>query len=273
MGYGGGYRIRIGGRLTPTVKALLIANGAVFVLQIVFYSGHQRLAPGTPLFQRLSWFEQWFALTPIVAIEGLRIWQFITYSFLHDVGNLFHILMNMFILWMFGGDVESMLGRRRFLWLYFLAALAGGLCMIPWYTTPILGASAAVFGVMAMYARLFPQRRVFIWGILPVRARTLVIGLAVLDLLAAAQGSDTGVANLAHVGGFVVGWFFLPLAYLFQQVRSEQADRQTRRRNVQDAATRQRVDQLLAKIGRDGLGSLTREEREFLARASKRPRE
>ena len=262
--YGGyGTRIRFGGRLTAAVRALIIANVAVFLLQLILHFA-------SPDGAALDTFAELFALKPALAIGKLRVWQFITHSFLHDLANLLHIGMNMFLLWMFGGDVESALGRRRFFKLYFAAALAGGIAMIPWYHTFILGASGAVFGVMAMYARLFPYRRLLVWGIFPVRARTLVFVLAGLDLLLAIQGSATGTAHLAHVGGFVVGWFFLPLQRAAQKSRRSRQLGQKMRREEDDAKVRRKVDELLAKVGREGLGSLTKRERDFLSRASKR---
>ena len=264
---GGGYqtRIRFGGPLTRAVKALLIANGLVFLVQIVFYIGRS---------SDHTIFEQWFALTPGDAIDKLRVWQLITYSFLHYVGDPWHIIANMFLLWMFGGDVERALGRQRFLVLYFGAALAGGLCMMPWYFfapgIPILGASGAVFGAMAAYAQLFPQRRLLFWGIVPVKARTLVLVLAAIDLFAAVTGTDAGTAHLAHLGGFAVGWFFFSLERSAIQFRRAREFKKTARTERDEQDVRADVDRLLAKVGRDGLNSLTDRERVFLKRASKR---
>ena len=272
--HGRGYHTRIGfgGRLSPAVKALLIANGVVFAVQVMFFMGMERAPRGLPAYEYLTPFEKLFALTPYVAIQKLRVWQFITYSFLHDVENPLHILMNMFLLWMFGGHVESTLGRSRLFRLYFVAALAGGICMVPWYGygIPILGASAAVFGLMAMFARLFPHQRVLIWGIFPVKARTLVFALTGLDLLMAIQGSQTGTAHLAHVGGFVVGWFFLPLERAAGRFTRTRGPQKTLRREREEQEVRAKVDKLLAKVGREGLGSLTERERDFLNRASKK---
>lgn len=259
----GGYRTGIGsgGLLTPAVKALLIANVVVFLSQAVLRAGWPRA---------LNDFEDLFALTPAAALGGLRVWQFITYSFLHDTGNLLHILFNMFMLWMFGGEVERALGRRRFLILYFAAAFAGGVCMIPMYRGSVVGASAAVFGVMAVYARLYPYRRLLVWGVFPVRARTLVLVLVGLDLLLAIQGSDSGTAHLAHVGGFALGWFFFRLERSFERFRRTRDIKGADRAERQDAEVRQKVDELLGKVGREGLGSLTEREREFLSRSSGR---
>ncbi len=266
--YGDVPRVRFGGMLTPTVKALILANVAVFVAQfLVFVS-----SAGSPPASGPTWFEELFALRPALAIEELRIWQFLTHAFLHDVSNPLHILFNLLMLWMFGGEVEATLGRRRFLRLYLGAALAGGICMIPWYDTTILGASGAVFGVMAMYARLYPYRRLLVWGILPVQARTLMFVLVGVDLLLAIQGSATGTAHLAHVGGFAVGWFFLRLEQAGSGFRVRREAIRAQRRMRKDAETSARIDELLAKVGREGLQSLSEREREFLRRESKRYR-
>jgi membrane associated rhomboid family serine protease len=273
-----GHRVRIGGPITPVLKKLLIANLVVFAMQVIIYLqvGRPEVSPMAPAYKHLTGFEQLFALTPELAIGKFRVWQFITHGFLHDVGNLMHILFNMLLLWMFGGEVEAAIGSRRFGRLYFAAVLAGGLCMMPWYfiepDIPILGASAAVFAVLALFARLYPQRRLLVWGIIPVRARTLVLFLAGLDLLFAVSGSRTGTAHLAHLGGFAVGWFYLTFQRAAKQARTQRVGRQQERRERQDAEVRRRVDELLSKVGREGLGSLNAEEREFLKRASQRYR-
>ncbi len=269
MGYDGGYqpRFRFGGMLTPAVKALLMANAAVFLVQLLLIA----VSPGVtyPAFMNL------FRLRPADAIGRLQIWQFVTYSFLHDPGGFlpWHIIFNMFLLWMVGGDVELTIGRRRFLWLYFAAALAGGLCMIPMYRESVLGASGAVFGVMALFARLFPDRLFFVWGIFPVRARTLVFVLVGLDLFFAMRTSGgSRIAHFAHVGGFVVGWFFLSWESAVTGFKRAWEARKAIRAEAEARKMMEKVDELLAKVGREGLGSLTKRERGLLSRASRRLR-
>jgi membrane associated rhomboid family serine protease len=275
MGWGGGYRTRtpFTNRLTPAVKGLLIANCVAYGLQWVFLLAGGQRAPGS-----LSALEEWFALHPVDAIEGLRVWQFLSHAFLHEVFPPWHIVFNMLMLYFFGKPVEQTIGRRRFLWLYFGAALAGGLCMIPWYHARVIGASGAVFGVMAIFARLYPDARVLVWGVLPVKARTLALFLVGFSLLMSVMGGG-GTAHLAHAGGFAVGWFFFSLEGIVRRMQrgrdARQADRERRRfeeRQRTLAEERQRIDELLAQVGRDGLGSLTEREREFLRKASKRYR-
>jgi membrane associated rhomboid family serine protease len=261
--YGGGYqmRIRFGGPLTPAIKALLIANGAVFFVEIAL-----RIA--WP--DGLRWFIDWFALTPALAIGRFRVWQFITHAFLHSL-DFWHIAVNMFMLWMFGGDVERALGRARFLTLYFAAALAGGVCMIPFYGDISLGASGAVFGTMAIFARLFPHRRVLLFGVFPIKMRTLAIAIVGIEVISQVIGGD-GIAHLAHLGGFAVGWFFLSFERSAAGFRRARELKKAAQADREDRDTRAEVDRLLAKVGRDGLGSLTGRERTFLKRASERYR-
>jgi membrane associated rhomboid family serine protease len=275
MNWGSGYQRRtpFGKQLPPVVKKLLIANGVAYGLQWLFFLARWRSGPGD-----LTYLEEWFALRPVDAIEGLRVWQFVTHAFLHELFPPWHIVFNMLMLYFFGRPVEQTIGSRRFVRLYFGALIAGGLCMIPWYEARILGASGAVYGVLAMFARLYPDARVLVWGVLPVKARTLALCLVGLDLLMTVMGGE-GTAHLAHAGGFAVGWFFFSLEGMLrrverrQDVRREERDRrraEEERRTL--AAERRRIDELLAQVGRDGLGSLTEKERQFLRKASKRYR-
>ncbi|MFO7898414.1 MAG: rhomboid family intramembrane serine protease [Planctomycetota bacterium] len=266
MSYYGGYqrRIRFGGRLTPTVRALLIANVAVFGAQLLLHIA-------APSISRL--FQYLFALTPALAIGRLHVWQFVTYAFLHELGVLpFHLFFNMLFLWIFGGDVERALGRTRFLKLYFGGVLAAGLCMCmpPMWHIRVLGASGAVFAVMAMYGRLFPHRTLLVWGLFPVRARTLVLVLVAIEVFfLVASGGHSKTAHLAHLGGFAFGWLFPQLERAVQGFRERQASDRVARRREEEREVREKVDELLAKVGREGLNSLTKREREFLKRASK----
>lgn len=256
-------RTQFGENPTPALKALLIANIGVFFVQVLLKAFSPALAGA---------FNNCFALTPAKAIFGLHFWQFITYSFLHDTAGPLplHLFFNMLMLWMFGREVEVTLGTRRFVRLYFMSALAGGIAMLPMFNDRVWGASAAVFGVMAVYARMFPDRTLLIWGILPMRARTMIFVLVGLEILFTLQGAvGGGVAHLAHIGGFIVGWYYLPFAHWYSLRSQEREVRREESAARSDAETRQRVDEILAKVSKQGIGSLTREERNFLDRASR----
>src|SRR5215472_6298660 len=156
------YRVSFDFYVTPAVKLLLIANLAVFIFEVLLYrfSGLSAYA----------WLLNWFGLVP-ARVVLLCVWQPFTYLFLHDVGSIWHILMNMFMLWMFGRELELVWGKNRFLRYYFLTGVGAGLINVAVKTVPALlghafskiptiGASGALFGILVACAILFPDRRV-----------------------------------------------------------------------------------------------------------------
>src|SRR5262252_2484173 len=181
------YRVSFDFYVTSGVKLLLIANFAVFLLEaFVFY------------FYRLAgyhWLLVRFGLVPSAVIPGLRIWQPFTYLFLHDIGDFWHILLNMFMLWMFGREVELAWGRNRFLRYYFLTGVGAGILNVIVKTIPALwthqfyfgstiGASGAVFGILIACAILFPDRRAYIFPIpVPIKMKWIVTGMATITFL------------------------------------------------------------------------------------------
>src|SRR5437899_11594165 len=167
------HRISFDFYITPGVQLLLIANFAVFIIEaFVRYFG------GLGAY---TWLLKWFGLVPAGVIPLLRIWQPFTYLFLHDVHSIWHIFSNMFVLWLFGRELELMRGRSRFLRYYFLTGVGAGLINVIVKTipaffgqgfsyVPTIGASGAIFGVLIACAILFPDREVMIFPI-PVRIR------------------------------------------------------------------------------------------------------
>src|ERR1700722_14433996 len=163
--------------MTPWVRRLIVANVVMF--------GLQTFVPGLTL-----------ALEYLPAAVLYRPWTIITYMFLH--GSITHILFNMIALYFFGMRVEDRLGGRDFLTLYLLSGIGGAalsLVLAPY--VPIIGASAAIMGVMMAFAMYWPRDKVFIWGVLPVEAWLLVGVYVVLDLV----GFGAGIAHFAHLGG------------------------------------------------------------------------
>src|SRR5881296_2153509 len=148
-------KIGLGGRITPGVKALLIANVAVFVLQVLVGQ-----------FGRSGEVETIFGLRPQMVLEDKYLWQLVTYMFLHSTGWLSHLLLNMLMLWMFGTEVERVWGTREFIKYYFICGIGAGLvtCLV-FYASTTIGASGAIFGVMLAYGLLFPNRQILFWFI------------------------------------------------------------------------------------------------------------
>jgi membrane associated rhomboid family serine protease len=191
------------GRMLPVTKALLAANVAVFVLQ--YLSGALLIST--------------FALWPLGSDQfpgapAFRPWQLLTYGFLH--AGPAHLFFNMLALYMFGGDIERLLGPRRYLVYYFVCvvgaavaqlAVLGGMDRPP---VPTVGASGGVFGLLLAFGLAFPHRRVMlIFPPIPMPAWLFVTLYGLLELYLGITGSGQGVAHFAHLGGMVAGYGLL----------------------------------------------------------------
>ncbi|HEY5619535.1 MAG TPA: rhomboid family intramembrane serine protease [Vicinamibacterales bacterium] len=205
------------GPLTPAVKLLIIVNVAAFVAEWVF----TRTA-GIPL-------SGFFGLRPVAVLQGLQVWQVVTYMFLH--GGVFHILFNMLALWMFGVELERMWGSRYFTKFYFITGIGAGIVHIlasltPFgasaYVIPTVGASGAIYGVLLAYAVYFPNRPIYMYFVFPIPAKYFVIIIGAIAFLAAADGSGSGVAHTAHLGGLLVAYLYLkkgPRVHLLSEIK------------------------------------------------------
>jgi membrane associated rhomboid family serine protease len=194
------------GSLPPVTRALLIANIAVFLVQA--YAGDVFIV----------WFALWPFGTPVYtgpeAPPGFLPWQIVTYSFLH--GNSLHLLVNMLGLFMFGSEVERVLGHRRYFTYYLVSVLAAAIAQLamsafsggPPY--PTVGASGGVFGLLLAYGMFFPHRMVMlIFPPIPMPARVFVIVYAAIELYLGVTGTQAGVAHFAHLGGMLGGFVLL----------------------------------------------------------------
>jgi membrane associated rhomboid family serine protease len=248
--------------MTPWVTRLLIANVALFALQTFL----------PPLFL------EYLVFVPVYVFS--RPWTIVTYMFLH--GGLSHILFNMLGLFFFGSRVESRLGERRFITLYLISGVFGALASLVF--TPraaVIGASAGVFGVMLAFAWFWPKEKIYIWGVIPVEARLLVVITTALSLYSGFGGRGGNTAHFAHLGGYVGAWIYLwfigrnTAQRRFQQ-RMNAVEPATARRVVTlrkeqlnldgvHALTREEVDRILDKISAQGMQSLTPEELRFLS--------
>jgi membrane associated rhomboid family serine protease len=198
-GGGGGGLGRLFGSVTPWVRRLLIANGAIWLLM---WAG---LLPG-------EWAIRTFGSSP----EGFltRPWSPLTYMFVH--GGFWHVLVNMFVLFFFGPPLERTWGGREFLKYYLVAGLGGALGSLAFLPLPevqadtlVVGASGAIFGLMLAFALLWPDAKIYIWGILPMRAKWFVALLAGFTLYASFTAGGDNVAHWAHLGGLVTGFGYL----------------------------------------------------------------
>lgn len=195
-------------QLPPVSRALLIANGLVFLLQQVFTAGAFTA----------------FALWPLAEVRmpggGAEMlflpWQLLTYGFLH--GSLAHLFFNMLALLMFGGPIEQVWGPRRFLLYYVVCVVGAGLVQLVVATMaaregqayPTIGASGGVFGILLAYGMMFPHHRVMLlFPPIPMKARTLVIAYGAIELVMGMTGTMPGVAHFAHLGGMAFGFLLI----------------------------------------------------------------
>ncbi len=256
-------------QLTPGVKGLVIANVAVFLLQMVFR----------------GMLEPVLGLTPVLVVTKYWVWQILTYAFLH--GNGWHLFFNMFALWMFAPHVEANFGTKPFLKYYFLCAFGAAFfqfLLAP--TSLVIGASGAIYGLLLAFGFMFPDAVIYLFFVFPLRAIQAVMFIALLTLVSAMSTGGERIANFAHLGGMVTGFIYFKAPQWFRNLRLWQADRRFRnplgRRSkartpitefvVHDPADDmiKEVDRILEKISAQGVDSLTKEEHETMRKYSER---
>lgn len=188
------------GGIPTVIFFLLIANGLVFAAQ------------------QLSGFDEfstrYLALWPVQsALAEFYPWQLVTYGFLH--GNTMHLMFNMFTLWMFGRELELIMGQRRFLTYYMVCVVGAGIVQLivtglagsPY---PVVGASGGVFGLLLAFGMAFPNRMILLLiPPIPMKAKYMVILFGLLELYLGLSGRSPGVANFAHLGGMLFGFLLI----------------------------------------------------------------
>ncbi|MBU1100958.1 MAG: rhomboid family intramembrane serine protease [Bacteroidetes bacterium] len=290
----------------PIIKNLLIINGIVFFIQVIFDNLMFGQYPGFYIISR------YFALNPIggvnqIGIENnFQIWQLITYQFLH--GNFSHILFNMFALWMFGMEVENQMGSKKFLIFYLSAGVVGGLLQV--FLAPLIGggaptigASGSVYGVLIAFALFYPDRYIFLlFPPIPIKAKYLIAVYMIMEFMSVGDGSV--VAHLVHIGGAVGAAIFVlwdrkknfNFEGIFRDIKQKVHEQRTNedsqfRRSAQrfrgdsvkeaefydingqpkePEVSQEEIDRILDKISKSGYQNLTDGEKRILFEASKK---
>ena len=300
-----------GFKVLPTVvKNLLIINVLMFLAAFTFERFH-------------------IDLTDILGLHffkasDFRIYQFVTYMFMH--ANFGHLFFNMFALWMFGNTLENIWGSKRFLLFYMVCGIGAGLCqeLVQYieYATKLsnyalvnlggqsvsmdtylnmmntVGASGAIYGLLLAFGMMFPDSRIYLYFLFPIKAKWFVIGYAVLELIMGIGGADN-IAHFAHLGGMLFGLLlilywrknpagpnkdFRKIKDVFQSWKRKSKMKYTRYTEVKDkpqvprsdeeynyqkAQKERDIDAILDKVAKNGYDSLTDEEKEFLFKNSK----
>ena len=202
-------------RLTKIIKSLLIINAAVFFLEMLF---------GGLTIEMMSfktWMLRWFALMPIDGLPvgygatfDFHIWQLITYQFMH--GDFWHIFINMFMLWMFGRELEQFWGSKRFLIFYLICGAGAGVVHLIMSSTlghinPAVGASGSIYGLFFGFIMLNPDKRLIVFPIfIPLKAKWIGIGMVLISVIGGLLSND-GIAHFAHLGGGLMGFLIVKL--------------------------------------------------------------
>jgi membrane associated rhomboid family serine protease len=251
---------------TEVVRFLILSNVTIFAVQYLFH------------LDALLAFN--FGLVPQAFFAG-KIWQVFTYMFLH--AGFTPILFNMFALWMFGSPLERAWGPRRFAYYYLLTGIGGGLCYAFFNMNspiPTVGASGAIYGLLTAYAVLFPDSMIYVWFVIPIKAKWFALIFGAIEF-AASFGQGSGVAHLAHLGGMVIGYVYLKrgriLPHHWGRSLADWRERRERTARWREQESldklRREVDELLDKINREGMDSLTPAEQKRLDEASRILRE
>jgi membrane associated rhomboid family serine protease len=189
------------GPISTALKAIIGANVAMFLVTTALPQLRVQLG-----------------LVPMWVVHQLRLWQLVTYMFIH--AGVLHILFNMLMLWFLGAELERLWGTRFFVKFYFVCGIGAGvltvlLSLLPYgplaqlYTSDIIGASGAVYGLLLAYGLYFPDRPIYMYFVFPIPARIFVIILGALAFFSSLSDSGDGLANATHLGGLVVAYVYL----------------------------------------------------------------
>jgi membrane associated rhomboid family serine protease len=212
--------------MPPVVKNLLIINVLVFFAQYGLSLGASFTPIGVWIHEYLA---LWPAGVPGEIVEFFRQrgrlagsfypWQIVTSAFLH--GGMGHIFFNMFGLWIFGMRIENVWGSQRFAFFYFWCVIGASLVQLLVTSAPFLfeigdprlvptvGASGGVLGVLLAFGMMYPDEPIYLYFFVPIKAKYLVIGFAVLSILAGVTGAQAGIAHFAHLGGMLAGFVLI----------------------------------------------------------------
>ncbi|MGA2265608.1 MAG: rhomboid family intramembrane serine protease [Phycisphaerae bacterium] len=267
----GGYSFGLP-RPTRVVGILLLANLAMFVAQLIFAAATRH--------NRTWTLDDYLGVT---VGDAWQVWRYLTFQFLHDTGNLWHLALNMLGLYMLGAPLEQLWGGRRFVVFYLSCGVVAGVAYVILglltgldRTLPIIGASGGVYGILLAAAVLMPHfRLIILFFFVPIRlAAALVFGgmvLTVLSSLSAGHAAEA-MSDVAHLGGAAAAAVWIWVLPRLRSAGSAFGGRLRQgaweRAMKQQQAEQEEIDRILQKIHDQGLGSLTGKERHTLQNAS-----
>lgn len=252
-----------GSALTDGIKILILINFLIFFLQSI--SGQERI-----LFQL-------FGIVPSNTFYKLMIWQPFTYLFFH--GGIWHVFINMFVLWMFGSELERIWKKNFFLKYYFMTGIGSGIITVLLSlnsSIPVVGASGAVYGILLAYGLMFPNRKVYLYFLIPLKVKYFVLFIGIIAFFSS-FGSNDGISHLTHLSGMIIGLIYLKskfelnsLKKIILKFRLKYIDILNQKNRQHQDDLRFEVDSILDKINKKGYDNLSEKEKKFLYEASKK---
>lgn len=199
--------------LTTNTKAIISACVAIYFID--FFLTNLGFRPGGLYLTDI------LGLVPARIVKDLWLWQFVTYIFMH--GQPLHLLLNMLILWFFGSEIELKLGKKGFLVYFFICGVGAGIFNfgVNWLFfearsyTPIIGASGAIFGILAAYGIFFGERFMLVFFLFPMKAKYFILVMAAIELITGVEArAQDNVAHFAHLGGMAIGALYIYLKFI-----------------------------------------------------------
>ncbi|RKY52271.1 MAG: rhomboid family intramembrane serine protease [Candidatus Neomarinimicrobiota bacterium] len=260
------------------IRNIIIINVAVFIFMY--------------LFPVERFFILTFGLVPKLVWSRGFIWQPLTHLFIH--GGFWHIFWNMFVLWMFGMEIENYWGKKEFYKYYFITGIGSGLITLLFSlnsTIPVVGASGAIFGILIAFALMFPNRYLYLYFLIPIKAKYFVIFVAVITFFSTFTPGASHISHLTHLGGFLIGFVYLkrwqissfirskfPHTGLFwtkirfkipiRKVHKTSKDEELIKKYDTDETFKEELNRVLDKINKYGYDTLDEEEKRTLYLAS-----
>ena len=246
---------------TDAIKILISINALLFLLRYIAQSQ--------------------FDLAQIFGLSSNSVWPMIwqpfTYMFIH--GDFFHVFMNMFVLWMFGSEMESIWGKKEFLKFYFITGIGSGLIWLVFNfsgNAVLIGASGAIYGILLAYGLMFPNRKVLIYFLFPVKVKYFVIFLGLMAFVSSLSYSGSNISHLTHLSGMMIGfvymkskWTIKRLSLLLNSYLASIKYKKSIKKEKRLANIQANVDKLLDKVSEVGFDSLSEDEKDKLFTYSK----
>ncbi|MBC8215384.1 MAG: rhomboid family intramembrane serine protease [Candidatus Marinimicrobia bacterium] len=245
---------------TEAIKILIGVNVILFIIDSIFLplnlSGVFGLSPKTvwPMF-----------------------WQPFSYMFMH--GGVWHIAINMLVLWMFGSELETIWGRTKFIKYYFVTGVGSGLVWLVFNISNsymiLIGASGAVYGILLAYGMMFPNRTVLLYFVIPIKVKWFVLIIGAIAFYSS-WGTHSNISHLTHLSGMLIGYIYLTsnnrwnkTSFSLRKIFIDLRHHFEEKKHKKTAETEKTVSKILDRVRKEGYEKLTKEEEDLLYSASK----